>query len=129
MGLQRYAKCAKSGAARLQANTAFIKGAGLWALSLGGRLAAKRLSTQAKGMGLCVLGVPGQPQWHLFRAKVHSGRCRDGRFVFYAEVGFNVVAHHHAREVGGEAAAQHVVLLHGFDVVVTRDGDAVFCAF
>ena len=43
--------------------------------------------------------------------------------------GLGRVAEHHGRQVGREAARQHVVLLHRLDVAVARHGDAVLGAF
>ncbi len=61
--------------------------------------------------------------------EVDSRRCADRRLVLHREVGLDRVAEDHRRQVGGEAARQHVEVVHRLDVAVARHGDAVLGAF
>ncbi|MPM40097.1 hypothetical protein SDC9_86735 [bioreactor metagenome] len=63
------------------------------------------------------------------RREVHHWRLADFGLVLHGEIGLGLVAHHHGRQVGGEAACEHVVFLHRLDVAVACHGDAVFRAF
>src|SRR5687768_5982126 len=54
--------------------------------------------------------------WLLLRAEVHCRWLGNLRLVLHRENRFRLVAEHHAGQVGGEAACQHVVVLHGLDV-------------
>src|SRR5206468_4500272 len=61
--------------------------------------------------------------------EAHARRHRDLRFVLHREIRLHRIAEHHRRQVGREAAREHVVFGHRLDVAVARDGDAVLGAF
>src|SRR6185369_15638158 len=64
-----------------------------------------------------------------FLAEVHLRRGGDLGFVLHREGRLGLVVEHHRRQVGREAARQHVVFLHRLDIAVARHRDAVFRAF
>ena len=61
--------------------------------------------------------------------EAHRRRRADRGLVLHREVGLDRVAEDHRRQVGREAARQHVVVVHRLDVAVARHGDAVLGAF
>src|SRR5262245_45659499 len=61
--------------------------------------------------------------------EVHGRRLADGGLVLNLQRRLDVVAEHHRREIRRELAHGDVVILHGVDVAVARDGDAILRAF
>jgi hypothetical protein len=61
--------------------------------------------------------------------EAHGRRLADGGLVLHLERRLHVIAEHHRGEIRGELAHRDVVILHGVDVAIAGDGDAVFGAF
>src|SRR6476661_7852756 len=84
---------------------------------------------QARTRSLSTRLPPCRAASLLLAAEVDLWRRRDLLLVLHREAGLGLVAEHLGSQVGREAAREHVVLLHGLDVAVARDGDAVLRAF
>ena len=61
--------------------------------------------------------------------EIDFGGFGDFLLVLHREVGLRFIPEHHRRQVGGEGAHRHVVLLHRLDVAVPRDRDPVLGPF